>query len=34
MGRVEILLWCLALILLEIQHLKWIVWSSAATARG
>ncbi len=26
MTRVEILLWCVALILLEIQHLKWIVW--------
>ena len=22
----EILLWCTALIVLEVQHLKWIVW--------
>ena len=22
----QILIWCLALILLEFQHLKWIVW--------
>ena len=22
----QILLWCVALIALEIQHLKWIVW--------
>ena len=22
----EILVWCTALIVLEVQHLKWIVW--------
>ena len=22
----QILLWCIALIALELQHLKWIVW--------
>ncbi len=22
----QILLWCVALIALEVQHLKWIVW--------
>ncbi len=26
MGNTEILVWCVALIALEIQHLKWIVW--------
>ena len=26
MSQIEILCWCVALILLEIQHLKWIVW--------
>ena len=26
MGRTEVLVWCVALIALEIQHLKWIVW--------
>ena len=24
--RRQILLWCVALIALELQHLKWIVW--------
>jgi hypothetical protein len=26
MSRGEILLWCFVLIVLEVQHLKWIVW--------
>jgi hypothetical protein len=26
MSNGEILLWCVALIALELQHLKWIVW--------
>ena len=28
MGQTEILIWCVALIVLEIQHLKWIVWEN------
>jgi hypothetical protein len=27
LSDVEILVWCTILILLEIQHLKWIVWN-------
>jgi hypothetical protein len=26
MGQTEVLVWCVALIALEIQHLKWIIW--------
>jgi hypothetical protein len=26
LSRGEVLLWCFVLIVLEVQHLKWIVW--------
>ena len=26
MSETEILVWCVALVALELQHLKWIVW--------
>jgi hypothetical protein len=28
LSDLEILVWCTILILLEIQHLKWIVWEN------
>ncbi len=27
MGQTQILLWCIALIVLELNHLKWIWWT-------
>ena len=33
MSQSQILLWCVALVALEIQHLKWIVWEDGEGRR-
>jgi hypothetical protein len=33
MNHTQIFLWCVALILLEVNHLKWIVWTQWECAK-
>ena len=33
LSQTQILLWCIALIILEVNHLKWILWTYWSCAK-